>query len=67
VFDLNDEPEIGLPTVETNEKKGYFANMRLKQHMQRMQTDEPNHRFLVQAVANLARSITNNKNLPSRY
>jgi hypothetical protein len=41
--------------------------MRLKQHMQRMQTEEPNHRFLVQAVANLARSITNNKNLPSRY
>jgi len=26
IFDVNEEPEIGLPTAETNEKKGYFAN-----------------------------------------
>lgn len=56
-----------MPTQETFEKKGFFANQRRIQARQRQQTEDPNHRFLVEAVSNLARSIVNTKNVPSVY
>jgi hypothetical protein len=64
-FALTLEPEVGLPTPETQEKKGSFALLKRNMRLQKQHTDEPNHRFLIEAVANLARATRNRRGVPT--
>jgi len=56
-FRIIEQPEIGLPTVESTDKKGTFAMLKKNMRMKRMQTDDPHFKHLVEAVSNLGRAI----------
>lgn len=67
-FEVNQNPEIGLPTPENlNEKKGRFALIKRTLRQKKLLTDEPHFHYLVETIANLARSIKNQQNKQTKY
>ena len=58
-FQYNLTPEIGLPTPEGEVKRTTFAMLKEQNRLKRLQTDNPKYLYLIETIANLARSILN--------
>lgn len=57
-FELNAQPEMGLPTPEDpNAKKTNFALLKEQQRMKSFQSDDPNYNNLLIVIGNLARTL----------
>ena len=55
-FELNEAPEMGLPTSEDlNQKKSTFALAKEQQRLEKLQTDKPKNMYLIETVSNLVR------------
>ena len=67
-FEVNEKPDIGLPTHDTEgQKKGQFAILKRNMRLKKLMTDEPHFPYLVETMANLARSIKNLQKQPTKY
>jgi len=64
---LNANPDIGLPTPEGEVKKTNWALLKEQNRLKKMQTDEPKYKYLVEAVGNIARSISNHQNSQTNF
>jgi hypothetical protein len=60
-FEQNMRPEIGLPTPDNldGQKKGNFAILKRNLRLKKLMTEDPHFPYLVETMANLARSIKN--------
>lgn len=63
------KPDIGLPTPDSTDgqKKGQFAILKRNMRMKKLMTEDPHFGYLVEAIANLARSVKSIQGAATRY
>jgi hypothetical protein len=57
-FTLKDKPDIGLPTQDDpNQKTSLFSQLKEKQRLKKLHSDNPKYLYLIETVSNCMRSL----------